>query len=57
LQGDIAAGNQIAEALDVPLAAVQDVTATNPPDLPGETDPSRAELAVILGAEYDPCQR
>jgi LCP family protein required for cell wall assembly len=50
--GDTAAGTRLAEQLAVPAAAVQDGTAIEQPD---PKDP--VEIVVILGRDYDPCQR
>lgn len=49
--GDRAQGERIAEELALPLSAVQDLRAEH-----GDTEPA-AEIQVILGQDYNPCQR
>ena len=51
--GDPAAGERIARQLKVPLSAVHDLTGNEaPPNLPNPAD-----IQVILGKDYDPCQK
>jgi len=51
--GDRAAGEKIARQLRVPLTAVQDLTGVQE-----QPDPSNPiDIQVILGQNYDPCQR
>jgi LCP family protein required for cell wall assembly len=52
-RGDMATGEWIAEQLQVPLSALQDETAI--PDPPNPSN--QVDIRVILGADYDPCQR
>lgn len=52
-RGDQATGERVARSLRVPLTAVQ----MAPPDQP-QPDPSNpVDILVILGRNYDPCQR
>ena len=51
--GNRVAGEQVARALGVPLLAVQDLTGTV--EQPDPTKP--VDIVVILGRDYDPCQR
>jgi hypothetical protein len=48
-----AAGERIARELSVPIKAIQDET--NVPDPPNPSD--WVDIKVILGKDYDPCQR
>jgi LCP family protein required for cell wall assembly len=51
--GNLAAGQKTARALNVPLAAVQDLTGVEE-----QPDPAKpVDVQVILGRDYDPCQR
>jgi polyisoprenyl-teichoic acid--peptidoglycan teichoic acid transferase len=50
-QGDLGVGQQLADILHVPTTAVRDLTGT-PVSLPG-----RAVIQVLLGTDYNPCQR
>ncbi len=52
-RGDPAAGEKIARELGVPVDAVQDES--NVPDPPNPSD--TVDIRVILGKDYDPCQR
>jgi LCP family protein required for cell wall assembly len=52
-RGDLAVGEQIAWELDVPSADIQDMTIV--PDPPNPSD--RVDIRIILGSDYDPCQR
>jgi LCP family protein required for cell wall assembly len=51
--GNSAAAGEIAEQLEVPLTSVQDLPAVQ--DTPGLSGP--VDIQVILGKDYDPCQR
>jgi LCP family protein required for cell wall assembly len=52
-RGDPGVGEQIASQLGVPRTAVQDLTVTaEPADFPAGVD-----VRIILGQDYDPCQR
>lgn len=56
-QGDLAAGEKIAQRLNVPVTAVQDLTGL---ERSASANPARnvqADLVVILGEDYNPCQR
>jgi LCP family protein required for cell wall assembly len=56
-KGDLAAGVQIAQRLNVPATAVQDLTGL---ERSASSNPARnvpADLVVILGEDYNPCQR
>jgi len=51
--GELAAGEKIARALQVPGSAVQDLGG-----VAGQSDPANpVDIQVILGQNYDPCQR
>ncbi len=50
--GDMESGMDIAKRLSVPDSAVQDLTGTEQPD-----PANPADIIVILGNDYDPCQR
>jgi LCP family protein required for cell wall assembly len=53
LKGDPAAGEWVAERLNIAPSAIHDLTETpDPPDLSNAVD-----IKVVLGADYDPCQR
>jgi LCP family protein required for cell wall assembly len=53
LDGDLAAGEQLAQQLGVPVSAVHELGDGQPqPDLNQPTD-----IQVILGSDYNPCQR
>jgi LCP family protein required for cell wall assembly len=52
-KGDPATGEWVADRLNVPASAIHDLTtAPDPPDLSNPID-----IKVVLGADYDPCQR
>jgi len=52
-QGDPAAGEKVARTLGVPITSIQDETA-----IPEPPDPAnKLGITVILGQDYDPCQR
>jgi LCP family protein required for cell wall assembly len=51
--GDKAAGERLARQLRVPLTAVQDLTSVQ--EQPDPANP--VDIQVILGKNYDPCQR
>jgi LCP family protein required for cell wall assembly len=51
--GDLAAGAKIARALQVPASAVQDLSGVA--EQPDPANP--VDIQVILGQNYDPCQR
>jgi hypothetical protein len=50
--GNTAAAQQVAQELGVPSATIEDLTAAQQPDPANPID-----LQVILGHDYDPCQR
>jgi len=51
--GNTAGAQQIAQELQVPAASIQDLTGTQ-----GQPDPANpVDFQVILGRDYDPCQR
>jgi LCP family protein required for cell wall assembly len=50
--GDQASGEQVAQALNLPAAAVQLLTGVDQPD-PGQP----VDVQVILGSNYNPCNR
>ncbi len=51
--GDIAAAQQVAQHLGVPVTAIQDLTG-----IQGQPDPANpVSIQVILGQDYTPCQR
>jgi LCP family protein required for cell wall assembly len=50
--GNLEAAQELAQALGVPPGAVQDVTGVQQPDPENPVD-----VVVILGRNYDPCQR
>jgi len=52
-KGDPAGGEWIAKRLGVPKTAVLDLTTA--PDPPDHSDP--VDIKVVVGADYDPCQR
>ncbi len=52
-RGDPAAGESIARQLGIPVDSVQDET--NVPDPPNPSD--QVDIRMILGTDYDPCQR
>ena len=51
--GNTAAAQQIAQELQVPAASIQDLTGTT--EQPDPTNP--VDFQVILGQDYNPCQR
>jgi hypothetical protein len=51
--GDTAVAQQIARELQVPAASIQDLTGTQ--EQPDPANP--VDFQVILGRDYDPCQR
>jgi hypothetical protein len=56
-RGDPAAGLAVANVLNIDPSAVQDPMTASPSDPPSQADTDRADIVVILGADYDPCQR
>jgi LCP family protein required for cell wall assembly len=52
-RGDLSAGQELAKLLGVPATSVQDLTAT--PEQPDPANP--VDIQVILGRDYNPCQR
>jgi LCP family protein required for cell wall assembly len=50
--GNVAAGQEVARSLGVPIKAVQDLTGVQQPD---PTDP--VAIQVILGRNYNPCRQ
>lgn len=52
-RGNSTAAERVAQALEVPSATVQ--VETTVPEPPNPSDP--VDIRVILGRDYDPCQR
>jgi LCP family protein required for cell wall assembly len=50
--GDVAVGATIAQQIQVPASSVQNLVGQNQPD-----GANPADIVVILGRDYDPCQR
>jgi LCP family protein required for cell wall assembly len=52
-RGEMAAGQELARLLGIPTSAVQDLTSA--PEQPDPANP--VDIQVILGRDYNPCQR